>query len=51
MTTPATDKAYGAAIMTTNKWLQFQNRLSDAEKDSTTSTLAETEPATNQLER
>jgi len=45
------DEAYGAANMTANKRLQFQIRLSDAETEATTWSLADTERVTNKLER
>jgi len=51
MKAAAEDKAYCAANMTTNKRLQFQIRLSDAETEATTWSLADTERVTNQLER
>jgi hypothetical protein len=47
----AEDEAYGAANMTADKRLQFQIRLSDAETEATTWSLADTERVTNQLER
>ena len=47
----AEDKAYGEAYMTTDKRLQFQIRLSDAEAEATTWSLAGTARVTNQLER
>jgi hypothetical protein len=49
--TAAKDEAYGAANMTANKRLQFRIRLSDAESEATTWSLADTEHVTNQLER
>ena len=51
MKTAAEDEVYGAANMTADKRLQFQIRLSDAETDATTWSLADTERVTNQLER
>jgi len=45
------DQAYRAANMTANKRLQFQIRLSDAETEATTWSLADMEQVTNQLER
>jgi hypothetical protein len=45
------DEAYGAAIMTADKRLQFQNRLSDAETEAMSWSLADSERVTNQLER
>jgi hypothetical protein len=51
MKTEAEDEIYGAANMTADKRLQFQIRLSDAETDATTWSLAGTERVTNQLER
>jgi len=47
----AEDEAYGAANMTANKRLQFQIRLSDAETEPTSWSLADSERVTNQLER
>jgi hypothetical protein len=47
----AEDEAYGAANMTAYKRLQFQIRLSDAETEATTWSLAAIERVTNQLER
>jgi len=49
--TAAEDEANGAANMTANKRLQFQIRLSDAETEATTWSLAGMERVTNQLER
>jgi hypothetical protein len=43
--------AYGAAIITADKQLQFQIRLSDAETDATTLNLADTERVTIQHKR
>jgi hypothetical protein len=43
--------AYGVASTSANKRLQFQIRLSDAEREVTTWRLADTEQVTNQLER
>jgi hypothetical protein len=45
----AKDEAYGAANVTANEQLQFQIRLSDAEIEATTWSLADTEQVTNQL--
>jgi hypothetical protein len=45
------DEAFRAANMTDDKRLQFQIRLSDAETDATTLSLAETERVTIQLAR
>ena len=50
-TIAAEDEAYGAANMTTEKRLQFQIRLSDAETEATTWSLADIQRVTNQLER
>jgi hypothetical protein len=47
----AEDEAYGAANMTADKRVQFQNRLSNAETEATASSLADSELVTNQLER
>jgi len=47
----AEDEAYGAAYMTAYKRPQFQIRLSEAETEATTWSLADTEHVTNQLER
>jgi len=47
----ADGEAYGAANMTTDKRLQFQNRLSDAETEATSWRLADSERVTNQFER
>jgi thiaminase len=49
--TASKDEAYRAANMTPNKQLQFHIRLSDAETEATTWSLADTERVTNQLER
>jgi hypothetical protein len=49
--TAAEDEAYGAANMTANKRLQFWLRLSDAETETTTWSLADTERVTIQMER
>ena len=49
--TAAEDKAYRAANMTADKRLQFQIRLSDAETEATTWSLADMERVTDQLER
>jgi len=51
MKAAAEDEAYGAANMTAHKHLQFPIRLSDAETDATTWSLADTERVTIQLER
>jgi hypothetical protein len=51
MKTAAEDEAYGAPNMTADKRLQFQNRLSDAETEATTWSLANLEHGTIQLER
>jgi len=51
MKTAANDKAYEMANMSSNKRLQFQVRLSDAETEATTWSLADTEQVTNQLDR
>jgi len=51
MEAAAEDKAYGAAPMTIDKQLKFQIRLSDAETENMTWSLADTEWVTNQLER
>jgi len=51
MKTAAEHEAYGAANMTVNHRLQFQNRLSDAETEAMTWNLADTERVTVQLER
>jgi len=51
METAAEAEAYGAANMTANKQLQFQVFQSDADGDTTTWSLADTERVTNQLER
>ena len=48
--TAAEDKAYGVAIMTADKQLQFRLRLSDAETECMTWSLADMERVTNQLE-
>jgi hypothetical protein len=44
------DEAYVAALMTADKQLQFQNRLSDAGTEPTTWCFADTEHVTIQLE-
>jgi hypothetical protein len=49
--TTAVDKAYGAANMTADKRLQFRLRLSNAETEATTWSLADTERVPIQLER
>jgi hypothetical protein len=51
MKVAAEDEAYGAANVTADKRLQFQIRLSDAETEVTTWSLADMERVTNQLER
>ena len=51
MKAAAEDEAYGAANMTADKRLHVQIRLSDAETEATTWSLADTERVTNQLER
>jgi len=51
MKSAAEDKAYGAANMTTDKRLQFQIRLSNAEIEVTTWSLADTEWVTNLVKR
>ena len=51
MKTAAKDKAYRAANKTTDNRLHFQIRISDAEREATTWSLADTEHITNQLER
>ena len=51
MKTAAKVKAWGAANMTADKRLQCQNCLSDAETEAATSSLADTERVTLQLER
>jgi len=51
MKAAAEDEAYGVANMTADMRLQFQIRLSDAETEATTWSLADTEWVTNQLER
>jgi len=51
MKTAAEDEAYGAANMTADKQLQFQIRLSNADTEATTWSLADTERVTIQLER
>jgi hypothetical protein len=48
---PAEDEVYEAANMTADKRLQFQIRLSDAETEATTLSLADTERVIIQLER
>ena len=50
MKSAAEDEAYRPANMTTGKRLHFQVRLSDAETEATTGSLAVTEPVTNQPE-
>jgi len=51
MKAAAKDEADGAANMTANKRLQFQIRLSYAETEASTCSMADTEQVTNQLER
>jgi len=51
MKTAADDEAYRAANMTADKPLPFQVRLSDAETEATTWSLADTKRVTSQLER
>jgi hypothetical protein len=51
MKAPAEDEVYGAANITADKRLQFQIRLSDAETEATTWSLADTERVIIQLER
>jgi len=51
MNTATEDEDYGAANMTVNKRLQFQIRLSNPDTEATTSSSADTERVTNQLER
>jgi len=51
MKTAVEDEAYWAANMTADKRLPFQVRLSDAESEATTWSLADPERVTNQLER
>jgi hypothetical protein len=50
-TTPAEDEAYGAADLTADKRLPFRIRLSDAETEATTWSLADKEHASLQRER
>ena len=45
------DEAYEASNITADKRQQFRIRLSDAETEATTWSLADTEHITNQLER
>jgi len=47
----AKDEGYGAANMTTDNRLQFELRLSDAETEATTWSMADTEFVTFQLQR
>jgi hypothetical protein len=47
----AEDEAYGGANITSNKQLQFQMRLSDAETEATSPRWADTECVANELER
>jgi len=49
--TAAEEEAYGAANITTDEQLLFRLRLSDAETEAITWSLADTERVTNQLER
>jgi hypothetical protein len=51
MKTAAEHEDYGAANMSAGNRLQFQNRLSDAEPEATTWSLADMEHVTCQLER
>jgi len=51
MKAAAEDEAHGATIMTADKRLQFQIRLSDGETEATTWSLADMEWVTNQLQR
>ena len=51
MKSAAEHEAYRVAHMTTDKRLQFQIRLSHAETDATTWSLADMESVTNQLVR
>jgi len=51
MKTAAEDEACGAANMTADKQLQFQIRLSDAETETMTWSLADTESVIIQLQR
>jgi len=51
MKTAAEHEAYRAPNMTTYMRLHFDIRLSDAETDAITWSLADTEQVTNQLER
>ena len=51
MKTAAAEEADGAANMTADKWLEFQNRLWHAETEATTWSLANPECVTNQLEK
>jgi hypothetical protein len=50
MKTAAEDKASGGVNMTTDKCLQFQVCLSDAEIEATTWTITVTDRVVNQLE-
>jgi len=49
--TAAEDKAYMAANMTADNWVQFENHQSNAETEATTWSLADTERVSIQLER
>ena len=51
MNTASKDEAYGAANMTADKRLQFHIRLSDAETEAMTWSLADAECVTIQRER
>jgi len=51
MKSAAEEESYMAANMATNKQLQFQNHLSNAQKEATTLSLADSERVTMQLEK
>ena len=51
MKTAADEEAYGADTMTTNKHVQFQVCLSDAEIEATTWSVADMDRVVNQLKR
>ena len=51
MNTAAGEEVYGAANETANKRVEFQVRLSDAETEATTLSVADTDCIANQLER
>jgi len=51
MTTAAEEEVYEAANMTANKRVKFQIRLSDAETEATSLSIADTDRIANQLER